>query len=274
MTQRGVTLFEMLLALTLTAALSALAWGVFASAAGRLRDRSERMALAQSLRIAAEALRAELEDLGADSTASADLASAAPDRLVYRATRAAGIVCDTAGGGVVLRAAPGTYAARRLPQPSRDSALLLPPEQPFRWYVAAVTGASAVSACPDGAPALRVPLGLDSATRARIVRGSTVRIVETMEARRYSSGGFDWLGLASLSGGAVVQPLVGPLRTGSAILAGAETASGAPAATAASTAALRFTVLAATHREQGIGLARHGVAADSTAGFVLLKNRP
>jgi hypothetical protein len=115
---------------------------------------------------------------------------------------------------------------------------------------------------------------LDSVQRSRVGLGSVVRIFETMEARRYASGGAEWLGLQSVSAGEPVQPLAGPLITTTGLAIGPESAAGAPTATPASADAVRLQVRAVTNRELGIGLARAAPATDSLPAYVFFRNRP
>ena len=115
---------------------------------------------------------------------------------------------------------------------------------------------------------------LDSAQRSRVGPGSVARIFETLEARRYASGGAEWLGLQSISSAEPVQPLAGPLMMATGLAIGPESAAGAPAAFPASADAVRLQVRAVTHRELGIGLARSAPATDSLPAYVFFRNRP
>ena len=274
MSRRGVSLLEMLMALLLSAGMAVLILNTVARAAARLRDRSERMGVAQTLRIAGEVLRAGLEDIGADSAAGPDLSGVGPDRIRYRATRVAGVVCDTTAARVVIRISGGLGAARRMPQPGRDSALVLELDSAHRWHPAAVTAVSFPAPCPFGGSGVSIAVTLDSAQRSRVGLGSVARIFETMEARRYASGGADWLGLQSISAGEPVQPLAGPLIPTTGLALGPEDAAGAPAAIPASADAVRLRIRAVTNRELGIGLARSAPATDSLPGYVFFRNRP
>jgi hypothetical protein len=264
----------MLTALVLSAGLAVFILNTVARAAARLRDRSERMGMAQTLRIAGEVLRAGLEDIGTDSTAGSDLSSFGPDRIRYRATRLAGIVCDTAASRVVIRISGGLGAARRMPQPGRDSALVLELDSAQRWHPAAVSAVAFPAPCPYGGTGVSIAVTLDSAQRSGVGPGSVARIFETMEVRRYASGGTEWLGLQSISAGEPVQPLAGPLLTTTGLVIGPEVAAGAQAAIPASADAVRLQMRAVTHRELGLGLARAAPATDSLPAYVFFRNRP
>jgi len=274
MSRRGVSLFELVLALVIGAGLSTLLLKTFLGVAARLRDRSERMGLAQSLRTASEALRSGLEDLGADSSAGTDLVGVGSDWIRYRATRLVGIVCDTAASRLAVRVSGGIGSARRLPQPGRDSALVLEPDSAHRWLPAEVLAAPNPASCPSGGAALTLTLSLDSAQRALVGMGSVVRIFETIEARRYSSGGAGWLGLQSISAGETVQPLAGPLAPANGLVVFPETAAGALAGMPGGVEAVRLGIEGITRRDFGVGIARIAtIARDSMPAYVFLRNR-
>jgi len=271
MSRRGISLVEILLALILSAGLSVLILNLVAGAAARLRDRSERMGMAQTLRVAGEVLRAGLEDIGSDSTAGTDLIGFGPDRVRYRATRLAGVVCDTAGSRFVVRISGGLGAARRLPQPGRDSALVLELAVSHRWYPAGVSSVSGAAPCPYGGSGIALDLSLDSVQRSSVGLGSVVRIFETIEARRYAGGGGDWLGLQSISAAEVVQPLAGPLAA-NGLTVGPESAAGMPVASPLGAESVRLQMRARTSRELGVGIARTAPARDSLPAYVFFRN--
>jgi hypothetical protein len=274
MSRRGVSLLEILVALLLSAGVSVLVLTLIARAAARLRDRSERMGMAHALRVAGEVLRTGLEDIGIDSATGPDLANFGPDRIRYRATRLAGVACDTIASRLVVRISGGLGAARRMPQPGRDSVLVLALDTTYRWHPAAISSTASPAACPDGGTGISVAVNLDSAQRSGIRPGSVVRIFETMEARRYSSGGAEWLGLQSISAGEQIQPLAGPLAAITGLVIGPESAAGAPAGSPATAEAVRLQVRAVTNRELGLGIARTAPARDSMPAYVFFRNRP
>lgn len=272
LTRRGFSLAELLVALTATAGLAVLAWGVFARAAARLRDRSERAGLAHALRTAGVALRAGFEDLGADSLAGADLYAHGAGLARYRATRMTGFVCAVVPPRLLIRRSAVSGGARREPVPGKDSAMVLTVRDPPHWLVAPIL-AQGGAACPDGSSALSVSSSLDSLSLSWVGPGSAIRIFEVLEARRYASGSLEWLGLQSISAVEPVQPLAGPLGAGGLQL-DAERMDGAAAANPAEAGAFRMVVRGATHRELGLGLMRQAAAAvDSVRGYVLFRNR-
>ncbi|HEX7024492.1 MAG TPA: hypothetical protein VF187_06715, partial [Gemmatimonadales bacterium] len=160
MSTRGAMLAELLVATLLTAVLAILVGGIVASAAVRLRDRSEGMALEHALRVSLEAGRSMLEPLGADSSAGADLLTAGPSGFVSRVTRAAGVLCGVLPDRVLARSGPEWWQAVRAPVAGRDSLLLATVEAPYRWKTAGLSGSPSGGVCPDGTPALVLPTAL------------------------------------------------------------------------------------------------------------------
>ncbi len=274
MNRRGLGLLEVLIALTLTAVVSVLVWSILQSAAFRLRDRSERMAMEHALRVAAVALRTLLEPLGHDSTAGSDLALVAPDGFVARATRGSGVVCAVDPTKLVVRAAAGWWNALRVPVAGRDSVMVGSITEPSRWAVADLAGAPGPGKCPDGTEALLVPATFAPVDLASIGPGSPLRVFEPMELQVYSSGGTAWVGLRSVSSGGSIQPLAGPF-IGAAVTLSYFSSSGGGASLPNAVASAEWRINVTTERMGGIGVARMpGAQTDSGGGSVLLRNAP
>ena len=163
------------------------------------------VAMASSLRTAAQVLHAELGNL---DPGEGDLMTATPDRMTYRAVRGTGIGCGAAVDGIVVRT--GTWRSLRLPAPGRDSLLLL--EAGATWHMLPLADPIRSATCPDGSPGLVFP------TAPPVPGDSTtvVRTFEVMELRHYLSGADAWLGLRSVSAGELIQPVSGPFRSSSA----------------------------------------------------------
>jgi hypothetical protein len=271
--RRGLGLLEALIALSLTGVVAVLTWSILQSAAFRLRDRSERMAMEHSLRVAAQATRAALEPLGRDSTAGADLASIGPDGFVARAARGSGVVCAADATSLSVRAAPDWWSALRVPVAGRDSVMVGTVAEPARWVAADLLGPPGGGTCPDGMRALILPAALAPADLADIGPGSPIRVFEHMELRVYGSTGSDWLGERSVSSGGTIQPLAGPFTA--AGLTFSFFSSGGGAALPGTTQSATWTGSGVTERAGGIGVARvPNARTDSAAGTVLLRNAP
>jgi hypothetical protein len=198
---RGWALAEAAVAMVLTAVVAAAALGGLVGLQRRAAGEAERVAMASSLRTAAQVLHAELGSL---DPGAGDLATATPDRMTYRVVRGTGIGCGVAVDGIVVRT--GTWRSLRLPAPGRDSLLLL--GAGASWRILPLAGPIRSATCPDGSPGLvlptTAPLPGDSVT--------VVRTFEIMELRHYLSGADAWLGLRSVSAGELIQPVSGPFQ--------------------------------------------------------------
>jgi hypothetical protein len=272
--RRGLSLFEVLVALTLTGVVSVLAWSILQTAAYRLRDRSERMAMEHAVRVSAVAVRALLEPLGHDSAAGSDLALVAPDGFVARATRGSGVVCAADAARLVVRSAADWWHALRVPVAGRDSIMAGTITEPSHWVVADLSGAPSPGSCPDGTEALILPAALTPADLASIGPGSPLRVFEPMELQAYSSSGAAWVGLRSVSSGGSIQPLAGPF-IGAGLTLSYFASSGGTASIPGQVATAEWRINAITEREGGIGVARTPWAqTDSGGGSVRLRNAP
>lgn len=198
---RGWALAEAAVAMILTAIVAAAALGGLVGLQRRAAGEAERVAMASSLRTAAQVLHAELGSL---DPAEGDLLTATPAWMTYRVVRGAGIGCGPAPDGIVVRT--GTWRSLRLPAPGRDSLLVL--EAGTSWRILALAGPVRSATCPDGSPGLAFPTTPPPPGDSLTV----VRTFEIMELRHYVSGTDAWLGLRSISAGEVIQPVSGPFR--------------------------------------------------------------
>ncbi len=238
---RGFTLIELLAALVLGLLVSGATYQLVLNGQRAAHAQAEQVSLQDNVRSGLLFLGNELREIGyseitADAAAAlglpggaipdADLIAIGPDSITYRALRAVGFTCslDGATGDAVLRS--GTYHALRAPTAS-DSMLLYvenvaATSTDDAWLRAAITAAPAAQSCPDGEPGLRfrvalasLPAGLTTAVvLSKMVVGGPVRTYEVVQVRSYQSGGSAWLGMRSVSAGATLQPIVGPLSDG------------------------------------------------------------
>lgn len=271
LTRRGSSLFELLIALSVTGMLAALTANVLATAAFRLRDRSERMAAEHGLRVAANAVRAALESLGQDSASGSDLVSYGPAGFSARATRAAGVACAVSPGLLLARGGSLWWNALRDPVAGRDS-ILAGSLDSTGWRVLPLVSPPRAGVCPDGTAAIELPTTSDSTSFAALGPGSPLRLVEPIELRLYSSPPDQWLGMRLLATGQFIQPFAGPL-TGNGFLLSYETRAGLPALVPAEVTAVSYRLELLTERAGGVGLIRGAAPrADSMSGFVALVN--
>ena len=204
---RGFTLVELLVSMVLlvlvTGSITAAAISAVRSA-DRNRERARQEGM---LREVAAVVERELGDVAPGR----DVAGFAAESVTYRAGRGSGYSCGIEGTMVVVRDAD--YRAWRLPDPARDSLLVLLPGDsvsPSNWVVTPLRGAPTRGYCRDGAPGLRLAVDPALVTLAS-ARDLPVRVVEWMRMRLYQSAGLWWVGAGSLRSGDVIQPIAGPL---------------------------------------------------------------
>jgi hypothetical protein len=255
LSRRGSGLVELIASLSLTAVLAVLVGSLLKSSAGRLRDRSERMALEHTLRVAVAALRSGLESLGRDSSGGSDLGAIGSDRVVVRAARASGVACAVAPGAITARLGPGWWSALRQPVAGRDSLLVDAVDSAGRWVALALAAPPHPGVCPDGAPALVLPVAGAPDQSNGLGAGSPIRIFEDVELRLYSSSGAAWLGIRSLGTGEAIQPLSGPFAAGGIAL-GFVDRTGGVATSPGAVVSFRASLAAVTERAGGVGIAR------------------
>jgi prepilin-type N-terminal cleavage/methylation domain-containing protein len=273
LTRRGFTLVELLVAAVISGVLAVLTGGLVAASGSRLRERSERMALEQSLRVSLGAAVAMLEPLGADSGAGPDLSQTAPGSFVVRASRASGVLCAAAANVLQVRAGASWWRAVRGLVAGRDSLLIATLGGADRWIAAPLLGTPASGACPDGSAAFVLATAVSPAVAAQIGTGSPLRVFEPVEYRIYSSAGASWIGLRQLQTGEAIQPLAGPF-TGTGLSLSYTDWSDLPAAGSA-VAQVTLLIRGLTSRDGGVGIAgRSGSRADSAMLAVSLRGRP
>ena len=189
MSRRGMSLLEMLIALSLTGAVALLAWSILQTAAFHLRDRSERIGMEHALRVAVvgHASGPGVAGAGLHRRSRSDAAGA---RRVHRPRRPGQrrpLQCRSAHARGQER--PRTGGRSSEPRSAgRDSMLVGTTLGPDRWAAVALDADPLPGSCPDGAPALILPARLAPADLAAVGPGSPVRLFEPMELRAYSSG--------------------------------------------------------------------------------------
>jgi prepilin-type N-terminal cleavage/methylation domain-containing protein len=273
LTRRGFTLVELLVAAVISGVLAVLTAGLVAASASRLRDRSERMALEQSLRVSLAAAAAMLEPLGADSGAGPDLSQTAPGSFVARSFRATGVLCAAGPNVLQVRAGAPWWRAVRGLVAGRDSLLVATLGGADRWLTAPLLGPSISAPCPDGSAGFLLPTAISPAGAGQIGAGSPLRVFEPVELRIYASGGASWIGLRQLLTGEAIQPLAGPFAGAGLSLAYTDWSS-IPASGPA-VAQVTLLVRGLTFRDGGVGIV--GLRAshpDSAMLAVSLRGRP
>jgi prepilin-type N-terminal cleavage/methylation domain-containing protein len=271
--RRGFSLLELLVALTLLASVATLAARVLLSASFQLRDRSERMAGEQALRVSGSLFRASLEGLGIDGANGADLGGMAASSLSGRVTRAASVVCSQSPGLLVVHAGPPWWSALRDPVDGRDSVFVAHPAD-TGWRAFAIAAPPASASCPGGSPGLSLPLSGDSLAWAGLGPGSPLRVFENIELRLYPAASDYWLGMRLLATTQAIQPFAGPLPASGLALRYLRR-DGSAALLPGEVSAVGLELRGLTERAGGVGLGRGPLPrGDSLALFIALLNPP
>lgn len=223
MTRRGVTLGELLVALTLLGVLGTALVGLLRGTQDAYRAQSQQIDVRQNLRIASAFLPAELRELDAQD---GDLLSIGPTALTVRAQRQLAVLCrhpqpGLASNALILTIRDAPVAGWRDFNPGLDSVLVFSDGDPAtpdddEWATGSI-GSLAPDSCPDGHPARRFTATLRPLVNRRagiwgISAGAPVRGFETVAYRLYRSSedGRWYVGLQS---GTDLQPVLGPVTS-------------------------------------------------------------
>lgn len=211
----GISLVEVLVALIVFSLVAGATHRLLQRGASGAESRGAHRETETMLRTAALFLGHEMRGLGSRNDTS-DIISFSSDSMIYRAGRAHAVACGVTPVSLDIRL--DRYFGYRLPQPGRDSLAMFTDDG---VWVAAGIAAVGGGSCA-GKPAIRIVTPVDT---SRTGPGTPLRIFEMMEARLYSSSGWQ-LGARSLSSGGGIQPLAGPLAAGGLQLQGVDSAGG------------------------------------------------
>ncbi len=272
----GFTLAEVMIALTLTMVVAGTLYRVLLATQRTTRAQAQRVELQSNLRAGSLIALSELRELSAvagGGAAQNDILAAGSTALVYRAMRGIGFVCGTPSA-TSIRIARRSFTGARDPQADRDEALVFLEDRAAAgvediWLGMKILSVTAGAACPGPSGAgitLTVPA---SAAVASLEAGTPVRFTEVMELRLYESEGMSWLGARSVSSGEAVQPLVGPLTTGSGFRLDYLDAAGTPTADPTNVKSVRVAVRGTT---QGGGTGEGAPVEEELSAQVALRN--
>lgn len=285
MTQQGVSLTELLVALTITGIVTAGALGVVRHVQDASRKEALEIERARTLRIAAALLPAELRELDA---ADGDLVAMAPDALTIRAPRALGALCRAPRfESIPLRA---VLTLRDSPRfglrdftPGADSLWIYyegdAATRADDGWLRASLDSLVPDLCPGGHAGVRAAVGLGPAAGQRLAvgtipAGAPVLSFETVTYRLYrsSSDGRWYIGLETGEGGNL-QPILGPVTRAGLGFTYLDSA-GAPTADPARVALIELRVRAATVEPVRMADGRLAATLDSLVAVVALRNGP
>lgn len=221
--RRGLTLAELLIAMTVGGVVLAIVASLSIREQRLFSEIAERNALRAQLRDAASVLPMDLRALW---PAGADIRDARDTSIEFRATLGVGVVCDTVGGRLTLAPSLGgvaTLAAFQTPPDSGDTAWVLSTTADDSWNPRRVVGQATVAgaACATPGPVLadsarsrsRIALVVDSVRGISV--GSPVRVTRLLRYSLYRASDGGWyLGQkqfnAALARFDAIQPVAGP----------------------------------------------------------------
>lgn len=283
LTSRGVSLVELLVALTLSGLLAAAAAGVLGRTQSFYRAAVQQIDVSQSLRVAGAFLPAELRELDA---VDGDVVAMTPTAVTIRAARQLAALCRTplpgdAPGSVSLTLRAPLLSELRDFNPATDSLWIFRDGDPLSpedddWIAAAIT-TLAPDSCPDGGAGRRVTAFSRLAAgqtmeEGRIAAGTPVLGFETVTYRLYrSSTDRRWyVGMETASD---LQPVLGPVTDDGLAFTYLDS-SGATALQPAQVSVIEFRVRARTVEPIRTREGRLDRPLDSLAGVVFLRNNP
>ena len=220
------------------------------------------MELQSNLRAGSLIVLSELRELSAvpgGSGAQNDILVAGPTALVYRAMRGIGFICGTPSATSHSNGSRELHRSTRPPGgrgrgPACLSRTVQPREPKTSGWALKIVSVATGASCPGAlGPGITLTVPASPAV-AGLEAGTPVRITEVMELRLYESEGRSWLGARSVSSGEAIQPLVGPLTTGSGFRLEYLDAAGSPTADRTSIKSIRVALRGTTQgtaRETG-----------------------
>lgn len=202
--RRGHTVLELLMAMTVGALVLATAGAVLRQVASTLVQQQRVLRRERDQSAIWGILSHQLRD-----AVGAEVQLASSDDLTYHRTVGEAPTCSHSAA--TLSVPRTAWIGERLPDPARDRALVHDGLHAGGWHSRGIVSVS-VANCPDGSPGLRVVLS------SALPSAALLRADETIRLRRYQGGGVGWIGLQSVSGGGVIQPLAGPVASGDLVL--------------------------------------------------------
>jgi prepilin-type N-terminal cleavage/methylation domain-containing protein len=216
--REGFTLPELMIASVLMLIVGGAAYQLLVTTQRLARAQVEQVSLQANVRSGALVVTNELRELSTTVGGTRDqndILAIAPSAITYRAMRGIGFICQSPSGNQI-RVSRASFSGYRDPQPGRDSVYLFLEGAAITgiedtWVPLPITRVSTSAPCPGAAGpgiTLTVP---STAFLPGLAVGTPLRVYEIMELKLYQSEGRAWLGARSVSGGEVLQPVVGPL---------------------------------------------------------------
>jgi prepilin-type N-terminal cleavage/methylation domain-containing protein len=282
--RRGFTLVELMIALILMTLVGTVIFQLLNSTQRVSTAQAERMMLQSSVRTGALVVPAELRELSTSTGGVTDLVHIDTDSITYRAARGVGFTCAVTATQIkILNTTVLPFNALRAIAPGRDSLLLFVESDPGSatddvWLRLPISSVAASTCGTRTAIAVNTPnflASLPGGLLSSVDVGGPVRTEEVMRLKSYASGGQQWLGAASLSGGDAVQPILGPITANGFSLA-YFTGDGTATTTRSAVRMIRITLIGLTERAvaQGGNSGANVILQDTLVARVLLRNAP
>ncbi len=195
--QKGTTLIEILLVLTLAGLLGSL---VLPTVRGSSKLAARTRAAQGDQRDDTALLALTMSDLG--SALASRVSTPNSHELHFDRPVGEAPVCSFDAGGVVVPRS--AWTGSRLAEASRDVVNILADLAAGVWTTSPITAIGSAS-CPDGTAAWRWSVSTVPGTPA------WVRVSEPVRLAVYAAADTSWLGMASRLGGGSIQPIAGPV---------------------------------------------------------------
>ena len=277
----GFSIIELVVALVLACAVSALVLMTFLIGFRFNTNQIERVRTDADLRTAMMALTRELQALDA---AAGDIAAASVSSITYRAMRNAQFVCrlpDPNRPRIVVSSFPA-HGIRSF-DPSRDSILVFAEGDPTTrddnaWLTGAVLG-TAPAGCPDGVPGVELELSRAVAAGfTGVNRGAPVLGFQMTRIRSYRDARNNtWIGLqesGSAKGWSTIQPILGPIANEDGLLFQFYDNSGTLTTVPKAIAVVSITIFGPRRSGSGIEKESAKRIRDSLTVDLVLRNNP
>lgn len=200
MNRRGMSLIELLLAVTMLGLLAAMTAPLLRGVTQAAHQAGRRLAVERDATAFAALLDHDLRHAAASDVGAPAATILEHDRPVGEAP-----VCGLLLGAPLVRTAD--WRGWRLAAVARDAMHVLVVPEPTHWQRRVITALTSAN-CPDGTPAIRLEPDLP------LTGAEWIRVVEPVRLRRYASSGREWLGLEHRWNGTSIQPLAGPVLPG------------------------------------------------------------
>ncbi len=213
----GFSLVELIIALFISAVVTASATGLLLRGFRSLREQTDRATLDAGVRQAAALFQAEFRGLDTRDSVRPDLVLGQSASIIYKPMRTLRFLCRSADTtGSVVTTWPRFLGSRDV-RPDLDSVLLLVITVDSEYWIGADLVEESPGTCPGRAPGVALKLnGVTAEQLVALLPGAAVLGGEVSEIKSYRDGrGTWWLGMRRYQKAGnrwpAIQPVLGPL---------------------------------------------------------------